>query len=167
MKLFESWLSKQWSFKTLVWLVPAIVIAKLFYGIFIITAYKCIGVQEPPDSELITQLLRSKPLELFLLACFVGPIAEELMYRFLPMWVGVEFSRSPYILLLIIIVSSVLFGYGHYGWWSLMIQGVGGIVSSIIFLKSGGYESNYLKALTTVIILHAMFNTVLFCLIFF
>ncbi|NBV77254.1 hypothetical protein EBR66_03785 [bacterium] len=48
------------------------------------------------------------------------------------------FLKTPWLLWVMIVCSSALFGYTHHGCISLFMQGLGGITLSIVYLKCGG-----------------------------
>jgi membrane protease YdiL (CAAX protease family) len=79
-----------------------------------------------------------------LLYLLVGAISEEFKYRFIPLIVvyGILKVITPKLSLalqmLIILISSFIFGVAHGGYDHLLVQGLGGIVLCIIFLKCGG-----------------------------
>ena len=97
---------------------------------------------------------------MFLRGCVIAPLWEELAFRYAPIKIAhaLNISGDRYsnpLLLPIIIISSVIFGFGHGGGISsLMIQGVMGVIMSWVFVK-GGYKEAVLT--------HAGWN--LFCTI--
>lgn len=72
----------------------------------------------------------------FFMCCIVAPIWEELAFRVAPLKLAKKFGEDTFVP--IIIISSVLFGWGHgYGAESLLMQGVMGLVFSYVYLKNG------------------------------
>ncbi|OGZ97663.1 MAG: hypothetical protein A2676_03635 [Candidatus Sungbacteria bacterium RIFCSPHIGHO2_01_FULL_51_22] len=58
-------------------------------------------------------------------------------------------------------VLSAIFGAAHGNIINIFIQGVSGFMSLLLFLKCGGWQGRYVKALLTTGITHTLFNGVL------
>ena len=78
--------------------------------------------------------------------CIIAPVWEELAFRYVPQKLFGNLNRTA-----TIIGSSVFFGYIHGGVPNIFIQGVAGVVLSLVYIYSG-YK------LWTNILLHAMWN---------
>lgn len=77
----------------------------------------------------------STPASLFFFACILAPLWEEAAFRYAPITIAKNFGEQY--LLPVIVISSVLFGWGHgYGPISLMIQGVAGFLFSLLYIKN-------------------------------
>lgn len=72
------------------------------------------------------------------------------------------FTTSAIPLACIVLSSSALFAYVHHGWLSLLLQGIGGIVLSVVYLKSGGMEGRWVKGTWYSTVSHTFFNFILF-----
>lgn len=71
----------------------------------------------------------------FFFGCIWAPLWEELAFRFAPITLAKHFGKE--VIMPVIVLSSVLFGWGHgYGPISLLIQGVGGFLFSILYIKN-------------------------------
>ena len=56
---------------------------------------------------------------------------------------------------------SIAFGLVHGSFKNIFVQGIGGLVYSIIFLKCGGFQRRFFKAIASSTLAHAAFN--MFC----
>ena len=72
---------------------------------------------------------------------------------------GVGLSTAK--VLVFAIIFSVIFGFLHGGIPNIFIQGVGGFMYSVLFLKCGGLQGNYTKAIATSTAVHFLFNMTL------
>ena len=82
------------------------------------------------------------------MACIYAPIVEEFIFRVGPISLVKD---KPKLMFPVVILSSALFGWLHYGAASLPIQGVLGVVLAAIYIKNGySYWSS--------VLLHAMWN---------
>lgn len=71
----------------------------------------------------------------FFFLCVSAPLWEEAAFRYAPITIAKNFGSQFY--LPVIILSSVLFGWGHgSGPISLLIQGVGGFTFSLLYIKN-------------------------------
>lgn len=96
-------------------------------------------------------LAESQVIMLFYTLIF-SPFIEELIFRVGPM----EYVKNqPDKVVPMIIMSSALFGYLHYGPQSWLVQGVFGAVLCVVYLKNG-------RSYWSVVVLHFLWN--LFCL---
>jgi len=78
------------------------------------------------------------PIGIFFFSCIFAPLWEELAFRHAPLLIAKRFSKPGRdVTWPIIIISSVIFGWGHgSGPISLLIQGVGGLLFSWVYLKN-------------------------------
>lgn len=74
----------------------------------------------------------------FFFACIFAPLWEELVFRHAPLLIAKRFSKpGKSVIWPVVIISSALFGWGHgAGPISLLIQGVGGLIFSYVYLKN-------------------------------
>lgn len=85
-------------------------------------------------------------------------IVEETLFRLLPMYLAVRFLKTPTGIFGAAIVSSVIFGVIHSGLNGIIDQGVGGLLICLVFLKCGGFQKRYWKALAATSALHIGLN---------
>ncbi len=85
---------------------------------------------------------------------------EELLFR-LPLAIFVRMGWSLEKVFVVAVVLSLLFGFLHGGISHIFLQGVSGFIFSVVFLKCGGWQRNYAKALIASTVTHFMFNAVL------
>jgi CAAX amino terminal protease family. len=82
--------------------------------------------------------------------CILAPLWEEMAFRVLPVMVARQFSDK--LIIPVLGISAFLFGWGHgQGPNSLLIQGVGGILLSVVYVKT-----NY--SYWSVVGMHALWN---------
>lgn len=89
----------------------------------------------------------------------IAALAEELMFRaplYLPARFG--FHKATVICL---VVFAVAFGFAHGGIINIAAQGVGGILLGVVFLKCGGMQQKFFKALLASTSYHALYNCLL------
>ena len=91
-----------------------------------------------------------------LLSVVVAPLAEEFVFRFVPIRLMQKATESKRVLWAVVIVSSLIFALGHEHPAPIPVFGAVGVILSLVFLK-GGYWTSVLS--------HATHNTlVLFVL---
>jgi len=85
----------------------------------------------------------------FFFGCILAPLWEELVFRHAPLLIAKKFKKKLKIDFTwpIVIISSVIFGWGHgFGPISILIQGVGGLILSFVYLKN---NNSYWSAVAT------------------
>ena len=92
--------------------------------------------------------------EMFLRACILAPLWEEMAFRYAPFQITRGFSEKKFTIPMIVL-SSCVFGVIHGGVANIFVQGVMGVFCSVIYVKS-----NY-KILVPMT-LHMLWNS--FCL---
>ncbi len=106
-------------------------------------------------SHFIGYLSSSTIKSALFFTCVLAPLWEELAFRVIP--ITIANTLDTRLLVPVILLSSILFGWGHgQGSISLLLQGVMGVVFSILYIKN-----NY--SYWSVVALHSMWN--LFCFI--
>lgn len=86
----------------------------------------------------------------FFYACIMAPLWEELAFRVIPISIARKFGDQ--FIIPVILLSSLLFGWGHgNGTNSLLIQGVGGLILSAVYIKT---NYNY----WCVVVMHSAWN---------
>jgi membrane protease YdiL (CAAX protease family) len=67
--------------------------------------------------------------------------AEEMLFRLIPFGIlGLLVGRHRWLLLLAALGLSALFGFVHGGATHIMLQGGGGLIYSVVYLKCGGWN---------------------------
>ena len=90
----------------------------------------------------------------FLMSCIFAPLFEEMLFRVVPITIAKNLGR--HYIFPVILGSSILFGYAHgINSISLMFQGVGGFILSILYIKNG-------FCYFSVVLLHFMWNFYVF-----
>lgn len=93
-------------------------------------------------------------------------LLEELAFRLVPFYLYKKFLLGSYARLAVVIfVSSVLFMLAHIPWgmsWHPLATTFSGILFSIAFLKAGGINKHYLKALAASFAVHFLANLIAF-----
>lgn len=121
-----------------------------------------VGVPIPNDPEL--PLLKEKFFVIMLFSVPFAVFMEEAVWRLLlvlPLAFIVESKARPKVLLVSTLLLSMIFGYIHKipgGIPSILLQGVGGLLLSVVFLKCGGLQGKYWKALGASTCVHIVFN---------
>lgn len=83
--------------------------------------------------------IRETTLGIFFFSCILAPLWEEAAFRHAPLQLGKAFKEKLGVDLIIpiVIISSAIFGWGHgSGPISIMIQGVGGVVLSFVYVRN-------------------------------
>ena len=95
------------------------------------------------------------PGQLFSLA-----VMEEIVFRFVLLGGAIQIWGATWPVLLVMIISSIVFGLMHGGPVNVLLQGVGGLVFCVIFLKCGAFGHNFLMALMVTAIAHCISNLI-------
>lgn len=83
---------------------------------------------------------------------------EELAFRFIPIVLVMKLIGPGLTLWIIIIASSIILGILHGNFFHIFLQGLWGVVFSVIFLKFGGLYGSYLIAFLVVATIHSVYN---------
>jgi len=78
------------------------------------------------------------PFVLLLIVLLLIAILEELVFRIAPLGILAWHGAHTSTLLVTAAVSSVIFGYMHGGLANIPVQGLSGLILSLLFLKCGG-----------------------------
>ncbi len=90
----------------------------------------------------------------------VSPLFEELIFRLGFLFVPIQiFSNSaPLPIFTAVVWSSVIFGYMHGGFKKVPLQGVSGLILSVVFLKCGGWNGDFFIATCVSVTAHSLIN---------
>ena len=166
----HTWLSREphgwWRYTSFLMQVLLLDIMLAFVMILVLLSASSIGapvesLPEPPGStERLAELYKQNWAAGYLLI-FIGALVEEFVFRFLPLTIA-RLLRLPLVgTLAVALLSSVWFGYVHGGWFFVPIQGIGGFIYSLAYLKSGGFHGKLLKPLLSTTLVHWGFNSLL------
>lgn len=101
----------------------------------------------------------------------MGVMIEEVLFRVVPLGLALGFyrddTRNSWFVVAMVALASVAFGFFHgLEWYRLLLQSVGGIVLSLVYLKACGMDASYwLRALTTAWLAHLLFNSTVLVII--
>lgn len=95
--------------------------------IIFFTLFLLIGLEVEPTSDIT--------LGKFFLACVFAPVWEEIAFRYVPLTIASRYFKKSFIQ--IMIGSAIVFGLGHGSPINIMIQGVWGLMFSIIYIRNG------------------------------
>ena len=90
------------------------------------------------------------PWELFFRCCIIAPLWEELAYRYAPLTIAKRLGEKKFIVPAILL-SSIIFGYGHGSVGNIFLQGIGGLMCCIVYVKNG-------YSLWSSLLLHFLWN---------
>ena len=141
-------------------MLPFLVVAwDQLYSIFVAqllyTRERLDVMYEEGTEEVIHILSWNFPLELVGVA-----IIEELLFRIIPLIVLIRYVNNRFIIIVSVLVLSASFALIHGGWEKIFLQGVGGVVYSILFIKYSAGGTKFLQASLVVILVHIIFNAV-------
>lgn len=100
--------------------------------------------------------------DILILMLIVG-IIEEVIFRLIPfllLTIKRGFFSIDFIMACVVIESAV-FGYVHGDWSNVAAQGVSGLIFTLVFLKCGGLQRHYSKALVSSTLTHVLGNYLL------
>lgn len=98
---------------------------------------------------------------LFILTILLVSVFEELLFRILPLGLALKFYPRPGFLLGVAFVSAAIFGYVHGGMYNIFLQGTGGFLYAILFIKYAAQGQRLAEASILLIVIHTMFNGLL------
>lgn len=113
------------------------------------TLLKVVGYQ--PDSSSVKGIGSMGVL-------LLGYALKEEMYYRLPLVICSYRSNSLLFVGAVVLFSSFIFGWIHGGISNVPLQGLGGILYSIVFLKCGGLQGSPFKALVSSTLCHTYYN---------
>lgn len=157
MNALWKWLSIDIGAKKVCGVIILAIIVKLLFVLVGIWIIKYFNVYVPPTpiSREEIPLLRLS----FLFWLLYVAILEEAMYHLLPLVFTMELlGGSKRAMIAVVVISSAIFGWVHGGFTHIFIQGVSGFILCLVFLKCGGLQRKYVKALTASAAVHFLFN---------
>lgn len=110
--------------------------------------------------------LHARGVQDIALRSFVAtPLREEFLYRVVPfgfvwgVW-GTFWKTTPPLAaaLVLVALTSFVFGFVHGGIGNVFIQGLIGVVIALVFLVWGSYGRTPLKGICVILILHGSYN---------
>lgn len=122
--------------------------------IFIFTCGIKISISDVLSPAVVSSLY-------FFIFLATAAISEEIVFRFFPLHIVVEIIKNPRVVLIVAIIVSIIFGYLHGNWQKIFLQGITGFVLSCVYLKCGGFQKRWLKALAASSLTHILFNLTL------
>lgn len=101
---------------------------------FSIVSYKILTILGLQHSEA-TEDFKEISFDNLFLSLFKIAFIEELIYRFFP-FVFAYLTKNKAVFTIVAIVSSMIFGYSHGGFWNILIQGPAGLALFYIFCRN-------------------------------
>jgi membrane protease YdiL (CAAX protease family) len=109
-----------------------------------------------PENPIYTELpIFSWYLPLDLIIPAAG---EEVLFRIAPLILAMNRWGTRWPTLIVLAISSALFGFVHGGAGFILIQGVGGFLYGLLFMKFSESGAKYVRASALVILIHIAFN---------
>lgn len=112
--------------------------------------YRWLLAEDPIFPFQIDGVYQHPVLVMFFFSCIIAPFIEEILFRVWPIQV-IKATGKKELLLPTILFSSIIFGLLHNGSQSILLQGVFGVVVSILYIKN-----NY--SYWSIVALHAIWN---------
>lgn len=159
MNRLETWLDKE----AMGWqAVRLTILCFIFNFIYSLTAILLIDyLVGMPDVlfERTSKLANPSITDFFIVLVIIGPVMEELIFRFIPLYIILSPRSKDFNgVIIMATAASVIFGYLHGGIAHIFIQGVGGFLLCLLFLKCGGYHRRYFKGFCASFSAHALLN---------
>jgi len=142
---------EQWRFYSLLlWLL-------LFDFVIAVSSVSLFQIQGVELPETVTEETPILSL-LFLIEIVLISLFEEGIFRIIPLVLVMKMTKKHSIIFGVAVLSSVVFGWIHGSVYNILIQGFGGMLYSIVFVKYSQNGSRFLQASLVVICLHTVFN---------
>lgn len=150
------WLKKEVHGRQLWVLMACCLVLKFVYAFSVITVVYLLEIGSPSARvEKIPIFTISFPITL-VSTIFI----EEIIFR-LPLAIFIKKGWSIARVLVVALILSAVFGILHGSIYHIFTQGVGGFIYSVMFLKSGGLQGHYLKAVMVTTTTHLLFDAIL------
>jgi membrane protease YdiL (CAAX protease family) len=159
--MFRRWLRKEpkglellsFVYSALLWkFTYMICVMWILSGVYLILGQKMPATYTEEEAAAFLKL----PMYNFLLLAFM----EEILFR-APLGILLRLKMGLGKVICSMLALSIFFGYLHGGIGNIFIQGMAGVILSLVFLKCGGYNLNMPKALVTTTLMHFSFNVTL------
>lgn len=147
MQRLVSWLQKEaFGWKIPILILSVTILSFVYLGVLLGIWYIVGSPFDEHDTETGIRILRWYfPFMLFGFAYF-----EEIIFRFTPIFLARtflgKFFGASWGILIVALVASVLFGLVHGSPHNIYVQGVSGMLYSLLFLKCGGFQDHWGKA---------------------
>ena len=153
--MLSRWLEKEACGKQLYGYLAGFVVAGFLWDVIAAEILYLLGI----DFSSLSKTEKNIPMLTltFPLVLIAGALLEEVLFR-LPLAFAVHMGWSVNNILAGAFVLSILFGALHGGAPHILVQGGSGFLYSLLFLKCGGYQRKYLKALATASTAHFLHN---------
>lgn len=143
--------------KCTLWLFFVKTVALIFFVEFLFgTLLDILGAPLRDETTLLPSIKESPFIWLFVVIPILA-FLEELCFR-LPLALFTAARVHPVTILAVAIGLSAIFGYAHGGWWQIPLQGTSGFIFCVVFLKCGGLQKKYVKALFSSSSVHLLSN---------
>jgi membrane protease YdiL (CAAX protease family) len=155
-RLLECLAKELFGFKLILFIVGCITF-ELLYAYTAYTIFSLLGV-DFSSREINKKIPISEWYSPIILATLA--IYEEALFR-LPLAAAAMKWGKSWLIIMAAALISIFFGYLHGGFSFILIQGVGGFILSIIFLKAGGFNGKIIKPLIASSTAHLLYNGVI------
>jgi membrane protease YdiL (CAAX protease family) len=140
------------------WLFFIMIIAfTLFYAFLMGNILESAGIHLKERGDILS-FLQEMPVIFMCIVIPIGILIEEFFFR-LPLVFLTK--AAPKIVLIGTICLSIAFAYIHGGWQQIPVQGFGGLIFCLVFLKCGGLQENPWKAFFSSYFVHIAFDWIL------
>ncbi|MCX6736470.1 MAG: CPBP family glutamic-type intramembrane protease [Candidatus Parcubacteria bacterium] len=150
------WLEKEACGKQMVYCIIrfALISFVLQIAAFIIAALFTIDVSSMSKNMVIITNYR------IFYVMIIPIIMEETVFRLFPVFLAKKLKFSKKEILVLVAISSAVFGCLHGNAYNIFFQGVSGFLFSLLFLKCGGLQEHYGKAFVSSSASHYLFNSI-------
>jgi hypothetical protein len=166
---FYAWLERPFS-TVQAWIAAVILwpAFKLAYAVFflVLVAKSGIPIPDHEGAEFIKEELDR--LWYLIIAMMFMVLGETIIYQAVPLIIARSLARRfnrPSLMLWVLLVVSVAFGWLHGGPLFILLQGVGGLAWGVLFLKSGGMAGEYERAVFYTWLSHVVYDTLVIGLV--
>jgi membrane protease YdiL (CAAX protease family) len=85
-------------------------------------------------------------------------VIEELIFRIVPLTIVMSATNRRFVYLATALATAATFGYVHGGVANIAVQGIGGFLYAVLFIKYAENGERFLAASMVVIAMHTAFN---------
>ncbi|HXV26765.1 MAG TPA: CPBP family glutamic-type intramembrane protease [Candidatus Paceibacterota bacterium] len=157
-RMFRRWLRYEPTWNEFIAALPGITALMFMLSLSGYVLAKLLVPIGNEGGEAINEFLSRTPFLVVMAVMVLVVLVEEAVFR-LPLLIPLHFAGPGKVTAASVIVLSVVFGELH-GSWHFMVQGLSGIVLSLVFLKCGGVRGRwgYLKGYACAAVVHYSFN---------